>query len=69
MEVKNIPYLEKYGNEFINSEYPDVEKVEPLLVIYRITPTGLIEQEIQNFFKYDIDYLPDQRGQNEARTQ
>ena len=45
LEVKNINYLEKFGAEFVNSSYPSIEKVEALLTLYRITPTGQIELE------------------------
>lgn len=56
LEVKNIGYLIKYKDELVKSEYANVEMVEALLVLYRISPTGQIELEKQRSFKYDIDY-------------
>lgn len=40
LEVKNIPYFDAYKDEFIESNYTNIYKVEVLLVLYRITPTG-----------------------------
>lgn len=45
-----------------SDKYSDLEKVEAMLVQYRITPTGQIERDKQVPFLYDADFHPTRDG-------
>lgn len=60
LEKKNMDYMKKLSEEknevTIQSDYQHVEKVEVMLVQYRITPNGQIERMHQVPFKYDTKF-------------
>ena len=65
---RQVSYLEEMKEHFIETDYEDdYVVVEALLCIYRITPTGQIEQEKQISFSYDQKFHPTKEGKMKLR--